>query len=64
MSTVTIRWHTPGAVTIYADGVPVGSASNDGDFPGEPPLPVTLVAASVAADVARALGATVEVVKP
>ncbi len=37
MTAFLIRWHGPDAVTIYADGVPVGSASDDNDFPDETP---------------------------
>ncbi|GGN39137.1 hypothetical protein FHR83_006785 [Actinoplanes campanulatus] len=64
MPTVLIRWHTPSALTIYADGKPIGSASDDSDFPDEPPLSTPLVAAVVAEDVARALGADVKVQRP
>jgi hypothetical protein len=63
VSAVVIRWHGPSAVTIYADGVPVGSASDDDSYPDEPALSTPRVAAVVAEDVARALGADVTVVR-
>jgi hypothetical protein len=56
-----IRWHGPDALTIFADGQPIGSASNDDSFPDEPPLSTPRIAAVVAEDVARALGADVRV---
>jgi hypothetical protein len=64
VTAVLIRWHGPSAVTIYADGVPIGSASDDDPFPDEQPLSTPRVAAVVAEDVARALGADVTVVRP
>jgi hypothetical protein len=59
VSTVVIRRH-PDAVTVLVDGQVVVSASDD-DVPGEEPLSPALLAAQVAADMARALGASLEI---
>ena len=52
---------SPDLVTVFVDGRLAASASNDDDVPGEVPLSPPTIAAAVAEDVARALGATVEV---
>ncbi len=53
----------PGLLSVQVDGRTVASVS-DTDVPGEPPLSPAGVAAVVAEDVARAMGADVEVVRP
>jgi len=63
VSTLTIRWHDEDHLTVLVNGEPIGSASND-DVPGETTLPVPRIAAEVAEETARALGATVTIERP
>lgn len=64
MSTLTIRWDNPTALTLFVDGQLLGGASDDDDFPDEPLIPLTRTVAVVAEMVARALGADCKVEKP
>jgi hypothetical protein len=64
VSTLTLRWANTRNVMVLVNGQPVGSATDDDEFPGEPSIPLTRTVAEVAEMVARALGADIEEENP